>query len=351
MVSILALATLPGDRALFDPPITHSDFSSSTGYIRRIVNGTVCHAVDWDGTKGVDTILRENGRRSGPLWHEFREWRRISEKSNLIDHGNKACELLLKHFGPYHEVTSQALTHQRNLARERASLAKLLDKEYPPAVRLAAREYSAPHFAYTLTFASPLNYVATPILSTVGDLSTPSTPKGAEAPIDPGVYSRSEHVLRDYLETNGPLKTINSLDEATKIILEKIKPLEEKLELLDIQLALSTLPSIPGEAHPTDLDLLEYGSLICRHRAVLVGLLLADAGFEVEIVEGVVSRGEHSGRHLFVYTQACGILEPSADGPDFWQKTIPGDTRETLGVLIVEGGAKYHFHHRTLLSR
>lgn len=351
-ISLLALASLPGDRSLFDPPLPEGEFKTTKGYERRVVDGAICHVVDWDGAIGAEAIFRENGRRSTHLWREFRAWRAESHNNDLVENGNKACALLLKHFGPYDQATSDALASRRAMEKERSQVAKNLEKEVPLTLRSAARDYLAPQLAYTVKIPSPLSYIAAPAQTALGDISlSEKNLFNADRSEVIGPFSPSEAVLREYVEGfQGPVDS-TSLEHAAKSIIDRALPLETRLDLLDVQLLVSRLPPIPGERSPADMDLIHYGSLICRHRAVIVGVLLADAGFDVEIVEGTVSRDSHTGGHLFVFSKTDGILEPSADGPQFWRKTATVGHDGTRMSITVDGDTVYHFGNRTELRR
>lgn len=350
-ISILSLASLPGDRSLFDVPLPRGEFTSTQGYERKMIGDTVFHAVDWNGSSGAESVFRETGRRSGRTWREFRAWRTDSGNRDIIDNGNKACALLLKHFGPYDQATSDALTRRRAAEKERAELVKALEKECPLPLRTAARDYLAPQLAYALRGPSPFTYIAAPILpSLVDPLTTERSLFSSEKSEVTGPLSSSELVLRDYIGGNQHAIPPSTLENVAKSILDRALPLEEKIDLLDIQLAVARLPDIPGEETPADMDRIHYGSLICRHRAVIVALLLADAGFDVELVEGTVSRDGHSGGHLFIFCEQTGILEPSADGPDFWRSIEVVSLNGRSMAITVSGNTVYTFGHRTKMK-
>jgi hypothetical protein len=351
VVSVLALASLPSDDVLRDAPLKHPDFKTSSGHIRRVINGTVCHGVDWDGTPGIDSILREQGRRSGPLWREFRERIAGTQERDLRNIGEMACSLLLKHFGPYHHATSEALQQRRLLEKERNEISRKLDAEFSPSLRQAAREYLAPQLAYALKTPPLTSFIAASLPSPEGDplpnsLSTPT----AETH-ELSSYAHSAKLLQEHVMKDAPFTYGADLEQAAKEILRRAEPLEINLDVLDVKLSLSRLPIIPGEEQPTDMDRLAYGSLICRHRAVIVGLLLADAGYDIRIVEGTLSRGSgFSGGHLFLYSPSEGILEPSADGPHFWQKTIVAKHQDKNLLILVEGDLTYNFKRQIPLG-
>lgn len=349
--SLLALATLPGDRALFDAPITHEDFPSARGYLRRSVDGGVVHALDWDGNPGVEAILRENGRRSAGLWREFRAWHSSHGGAGVAEAGNTACALLCKHFGPYHHGTSEALSQRRSLERERTQAARTLEKECPLALRLAARDYLSRHFGYLVKIPTPYPFVAETLPNAV---EVPTGVLSSETRYEPplgSIFSHSESVIREFMLTTPFLTNATSVEDAAKSVVAKITPLEENLDVLDITRAVFRLPQIPGERQPADIDLIEYGALICRHRAVVVAVLLADAGFDVEVVEGAVVREGFSGAHLFVYRDGKGILEPSADGPSYWRSTTSTSRENNALLITVEGDLTYRFGVRTPLRR
>jgi len=351
VASILALATLPGDDALRDTPIQHPDFIASAGHIRRVIDGAVCHGVDWDGLPGVDTIVREHGRRSGPLWREFRAWREQMGSPDLKLAGDIACALLTKHFGEYHEATAEALRQRRALQRERIELSRKLDAEFSPLLRRAAREYLSPQLAYSLKLPTPDVFIA-------ASLSSPETHFPPNLPptvvsagtTDTSSYVRSLMLLQDHQSKNFPLPSSTDLDDTAREILARVEPVENMLTVLDVKLALATLPPIPGEDRPADMDRLAYGSLICRHRAVIVGVLLAETGYDIRLVEGTVARGNlPGGGHLFLYSPTEGILEPSAEGPHFWQQPLKESVRDGIREILVEGDLLYTFNREVIL--
>lgn len=348
-LSALALATLPGDRAAFDETPTHADFKSASGHIQRVVDGEVIHAVDWDGRPGAESIFRERGRRSHKAWSEFREWSSRNPDTCLRAAGQQACEVLLNCFGPYDARTSEALEAKRSVQRERDALIRRLDGEYPAAVRCAAREYLAPHLL------SSLHVPTFPISLSMGDLAfgdssafqfsstLPSGPPTALSAV------QAEEVLRRHMQMDAFGTIGTPLDEYARGILDRVKPLEGELDVLDVTEAVMRLPVIPGEGEPADMDRIDYGRLICRHRAVIVGLLLADAGFKLELVSGTVQQDGHQGGHLFLYSSGVGVLEASASGPEFWRSVESAWREEHSLALKVNGGSIYRCHHRTKL--
>jgi hypothetical protein len=351
-ISLLALASLPGDRTLFDAPLDEANFKTTKGYERRVVDNVICHAVDWDGAIGAEAVFRENGHRSGRLWQDFRAWRKTTPSNDIVDNGNKACALLLKHFGPYDQATSEALANRRALEKERAQAARNLEKECPLSLRTAARDYLAPHLSYTIKIPAPPTHIAATVPPNLTEAPTSEfNVLSPERTVIGGPFSPSATVLREYLAATQSFVDTTSIEAAARAILEKALPLESRLDLLDVKLMVPHLPPIPGEGHPADMDLIHYGALICRHRAVIVGVLLADAGFDVEIVEGYVSRDEYTGGHLFVFSKTAGILEPSADGPDFWRKTASVAHDGTHMSITVDGDTVYKFGNRTELRR
>lgn len=347
--SLLALATLPSHHTLTDPPITHEDFASARGYIRRTIHGKIVHAVDWDGTPGIESIVRESGRRSEGLWKEFRAWRATNQNADSIEAGNMACSLLLKHFGPYHQATSDALSKRRALQREKTEATRSLESECPLALRVAARDYLSQHFGYLVKMPPPLPFLPGGLASGVEE-STNSFPLDSRYERSVGSpFSGPESVLREFMLTNLFLTNATSLEDAAKSVLSKARAMEETIDMLDMSQAIMRLPPIPGERQPADMDLINYGALICRHRAVVVGVLLADAGFDVEVVEGSVGRDGNSGGHLFVYSAERGILEPSADGPNFWRRMVSATEENNALIITVDDGTTYRFGNRTPL--
>lgn len=348
-VSILALASLPGDRGAFEPTPLHDDFKVARGYVRRVVNGEVCHGVDWDGFRGVDSVFRENGRRSRLVWDEFRSWTQAKSRCEISEAGTKACELLLKHYGPYHEDTAEALKLRRKIERERDALIDQLDSQYPPAVRIAAREYLGPTISLSVKLPSvpPAPSLTEPGAKSDFALfqSSPPIPDFAVG----GPFSKAESVLREFMNGGEPASPFQSVELFAREILERVQPLESELQIVDLKEALFRLPAIPGESQPADMDRIHYGALICRHRSIVVGLLLADAGFDVEIVRGTVEFEGHTGYHLFVYAPERGILEPSADGPEFWKEAIAAAEDKGKLTIKVKSGAVYGFEHRVPL--
>ena len=349
--SLLALATLPNDRSLRDPTLKHDDFTAATGYIRRSVNGVICHGVDWDGTPGIEAVVRENGVRSAALFREFRSWRTSHNSSSLVEHGNQACAFLAKHFGPYDKATSEALQQRRELENNRAQLISNLEKEFPLAVRSAAHEHLSPQLAYSVR--APLAPLATfaPLTPRAIDLSANSfTATNSQEQPSPALFLRNEAILWEFIQSDKSLASLSSLEEAAKTILERCEAREKQIDGVDLALSLFRLPAIPGERKPADVDLIEYGALICRHRAVVVATLLAETGYQIELVEGTVTRHGHSGGHLFIYSEEAGILEPSAEGPEFWRKTV--SIRDDSGQfsVLVDSETRYIFGHRTPMS-
>ena len=160
----------------------------------------------------------------------------------------------------------------------------------------------------------------------------------------------SDEIVLEHILKTPELKECHSIYEAAREIVDKVACLECELEVMDESIRNFILPDIPGEAHPADMDQLAFGSLVCRHRAVIVGVLLADAGYEVELVLGRLSPQGADGTHLFIYSDSTGILESSCEGPEFWKKTVSVcDGKEGLRVTI-EGGLVYEFDRRTPLN-
>lgn len=349
-ISALALATIPGDRESFEPTPDHKDFRNATGYLTRTIGNERCHALDWDGRPGVDSILREGGRRSGALWREFREWRALHHEGTLREAGTKACETLLKHFGPYDRRTAEALAAKRRVHGERLRILKELDERYPASVRCAAREYLVPQVALAInapSFPSVLG-ISNPA---IGGASSNRVPRDISFESEAfGSLSRAEHVLREHMGLESDRYVACSVEDFAKEVLAQIRPVENELDMLDVQEGLMRLPSIPGEGEPADMDRIPFGSLICRHRAVVVAILLADGGFDVEVVRGTVEQEGRSGGHLFVYAASEGILEPSADGPEFWRAVVAASEEEGKIALKVQSGGTYRFEHRTRVT-
>lgn len=346
--SLLALATLPTDRSVREQTLTHDDFTRGVGYLRRNVNGVVCHGVDWDGVPGIESVVRENGVRSAELFREFRAWRATHNSTSLMEHGNKACALMAKHFGPYDKATSNALRYKRELENKRDQLAADLEKEFPLSLRSAAREHIAPELAYATK--APLASLA-PLTTHAVDLSSHFF--ATTSPLDqpsPALLLKNEAILSEFIQTNSNLPAHTSLEDAAKTILNRYAERDKQIDYLRLELLIYRLPPIPGERTPADIDLIEYGSLICRHRAVIVALLLADAGYAIELVEGSVTQQGHSGDHLFIYSEEAGILEPSAEGPDFWRSTMATKDDPSGFLVLVDSETKYKFGHRTPLS-
>lgn len=350
-LSALALATLPGDRELFQPTPFHEDFLSGSGYVRRIVDGETCHAIDWDGVPGVESIFREKGRRSELIWAEFRGWRRSHPESGLTEVGDKACQLLLKYFGPYHLKTAATLLARRMVAQEREQLLKNLDQEYPPSLRSAAREYLKPHIAMS-SYSAPFPAAISNLSLNLGEVSASQGNAEVDFGREPlGSLSEAEQVLRRYIVSSGRYSALAFTEDVARDVLKSIQPIEDRLEILDITEGLIRLPPIPGEGTPTDIDHIHFGALICRHRAVVVAALLADAGFEVEVVHGSVTQEGRRGPHLFVYAPHEGILEPSADGPNYWRRVVSSSTEDGKLALKVKGDSTYRLEHRTPLAK
>jgi hypothetical protein len=328
----------------------HPDFATASGYIRRVVAGEVIHAVDWDGRPGVESIFREGGRRSRDAWAEFRGWTRSESTHSLREAGVKACQVLLHHYGPYDAKTSEALDAKRAVRRERIELLKKLDGDFPASVRCAARDYLAP-----LLFA-PLQMPSFPTTTSISALAFGGGSLLRQAPgalkVDAQAapsLAEAEDALRRHMELSPFTTTASNVDDYAREVLEKIKPIETRLDLLDVTEGLMRLPPIPGEREPADMDSLGYGHLICRHRAVIVALLLADAGYKVELVSGTVEQEGHQGGHLFVYSAEHGVLEASASGPEFWRNVESTIQEGATVILKVTDGAIYRCEHRTRL--
>lgn len=350
-ISALALASLPGDRDAFRASPHHEDFNSASGYVIRDIDGERCHALDWDGLPGIESILREKGLRSHALWTQFRLWRSEHHDSSLRDAGTKACEVLIKVFGPYDRATAAALEARRSVSRERQKILSKLDQEYPAMLRCAAREYLAPEISLTLTLPT-----FPPILGVnLQSLGAPPTDQVHRDIVFEselfGSVSRAEHVLRHYMTSASDPLQASSVGEFAKGVLDKIKPVEVELEMLEIQESLMRLPAIPGEGEPADMDQISFGSLICRHRAVVVGIVLADAGFNIEVVRGSIEQDGRRGGHLFLYSELEGILEPSSDGPEYWKEVVSVYYEGGAMLVQVKGGALYRLDHRTRLER
>lgn len=285
------------------------------------------------------------------MWSEFRQWRLSQPEASRREAGTKACEALLKYFGPYDIRTAEVLEAKRKVHREREKLLRKLDDEFPASLRSAAREYLGPQVSLVLNLP-PLPSVlgvGSPYLT-----EPPQNPLQREANFETeflGSMSKAEQVLRDYMVTASNRQPLTTLQELAKDIVDRIKPLESQLDVLDIQESLTRLPSIPGELEPADIDRIPFGFLICRHRAVVVGILLADAGFELEVVRGAVEQEGRRGEHLFIYAEGDGILEASSDGPDFWKEVASSSENDGKLAARVKGGSTYRFEHRTPLTK
>lgn len=224
-------------------------------------------------------------------------------------------------------------------------ISRKLDAEFSPPLRRAAREYLSPQFAYALKLPSPNSFIA-------ASIPVPETPLNPEtSPIveendSPHLtsYTRSMMVLHEHVLKKSLLPTVTDLEHAAKEIITQIEPIENAIDLLDVRLSITALPHIPGEEFPADMDRLAYGSLICRHRAIIVGLLLADVGYDVRLVEGTIARNSlPGGGHLFLYSPTEGILEPSCDGPLFWQAVSSESRKDGKIETQVAGDLTYTF--------
>lgn len=350
--SIFTLLSLPGDITPAEKPVFHPDFNTAIGYIRRDINSAPVHAVDWDGKPGVETVLRENGRHSRGFWRELRAWIATNPHANLETHGTRVCELLLRHFGPYDKATSEVLARRRELEQKRAQVAQSLDTAFPPTLRSAAREYLGGSISYTLAASaiSPLAFDL-PLFSHF-DIKTNVVQRLDDATIPGFVLSRSEIVLREHLagSSENSWPQTNSLEAVAKEIVDRARPFLTTLDEIDLALLSARLPPIPGEGSPSDLDLISYGHLICRHRAVIAAIPLALAGFDIELVSGTREVKGIPVAHLFVYSKELGVLEASSDGPDFWIKVKSSSGDPALPVLTMEDGSIYRFYHRTNLE-
>ena len=346
--SVLALASLPVDRGLFRPACDVVPPPKPCGHERLPAEGGFCHLVDWDPWPGIDAIVHEQGIRTGPLWSEFRKWRREHRGVDIVTAGNKACELLTKHFGGFNETIAESLVQRRALETTKLLMQAKLDREYPPLVRIAARRFiqygeSSPN---QLT-ASPNSHLLEP-----GEVSAQwSKTVGMESVTlaPPSSTPHSEEIVREYMLKNPDLKRCSSIREVARNIVSEVASQESELEVMDESIRSILLPDIPGETYPADMDRLAFGSLVCRHRAVIVGVLLADAGYHVELVLGRVSRLSGSERHLFIYSDSAGILESSCEGPEFWKETISETKRNGKLSITIEGGLTYEFERRTTL--
>jgi hypothetical protein len=351
--SLFALLSLPSDRRLPDKAISHPDFQGATGYIRRTIDAARVHAVDWDGKPGVETVLRENGRRSAAYWNDVREWNAKHPAESLEAYGTRVCELLLRHFGPYDEATSTVLGQRREIERRKAQLTRALDRLSPPAIRHAAHEYLGMTMTHFLLTPLPTPAFAGSVQAQPTEFGGGRLTLYADLSRSELALSTSETVLRECLTLSAgtELPTTKSLTSLAEEIVEKARPLEAALDELDQALWRVTLPPIPCETSPADPDLIPYGRLICRHRAVIAALPLAEAGFDVELVNGAREARGTSTPHLFVYSREVGVLEASADGPEFWIKVTGSSGDPALPVLEMSDGSRYRFYHRTKMTQ
>lgn len=334
----------------------YPEFSLATGYIRREVRGSQVHAVDWDHAPGVETILRENGPKSAGFWRQWREWRASFPNANLEAHGNRVCELLLRHFGPYDKKTSEALAQRRKLHQQRATAVQSLNTACPPYLRSAAWEYlGGPVAPLSL---EPPTLAGNGTTDAVEALSMPaSMPFSGDfgglltGDRSTGVLSRGELILLAHAAGNPALNWPhrNSLEDVAKTVLASAQPLEKVVDDLDRALINTPLPAIPGEDSPADPDCIPYGRLICRHRAVIAAIPLALAGFKVELVNGWHEAAGTQEPHLFIYCRGVGVLEASSNGPTFWMKAKRSQEEPTAAALEMEDGSVYRFHCRTQL--
>jgi hypothetical protein len=141
-----------------------------------------------------------------------------------------------------------------------------------------------------------------------------------------------------------------SLDEVAINILARARPFENAIDEIDRALVNTPLPPIPGEGSLADPDLIPYGRLICRHRAVIAAIPLALAGFDIELVNGSREVGGIVAPHLFIYCHEIGVLEASSNGPAFWMKPTRSSGNPALPLLDMEDGSRYRFYHRTKLA-
>lgn len=346
--SILALSS-PAVTTQGEDPCP--DFTTATGYTRRELGGSSIHGVDWDKAPGVETILRENGIRSTGFWRDWREWRAHSSTADLEAHGNRVCELILRHFGPYDKKTAEALGQRRKLQQQRATAVQSLNTSCPPYLRSAAWEYLGgpvtpdPLVVYKAgeQLASVVTYPSISLSCELGGVLAANHSAGA--------LSSGEAILLAHVACNPALNwpQTNSLDDIANNILASARPFEKTIDDIDRALTNTRLPSIPGEESPADLDLIPYGRLICRHRAVIAAIPLALAGFKVELINGSREATGAQEPHLFVYCRGIGVLEASSDGPTFWIKTKGSAVDPTAAALEMEDGSIYRFHQRTEL--
>jgi hypothetical protein len=343
---------------LFSPTVTElteqyltlpTDFLTATGYIRKEVTGSRLHGVDWDGVSGVETVVRENGHRTQGFWKEWREWCAKSPGADLETHGNRVCELVLRHFGPYDNQTAETLSQRRKLQQQRASVLKTLNTSCPLSLRNAAWEYLGGPLA-PLTLIPPTageSSEDTMISSTI-----PRSCALEGLTISHSPLSRGELILRAHAEVNPDLRwqKATSLEEVANNILKSAQPFEKTLDEIDEALLKTPLPSIPGEGSPADIDLIPYGRLICRHRAVIAAIPLALAGFNVELVRGAIEVGSAQEPHLFIYCEERGILEASSHGPVFWKRVTSSSESPSLPVFYTEEGSIYRVYQRTKLT-
>jgi hypothetical protein len=347
---MLSLLAIPSDYPIAPQPLSHPDFSTSTGYICRAVNGAPVHAIDWNGEPGADSLLRENGPRSGPLWREFGKWRTHNPDAGLKAHGDEICRLLLHYFGPYDRLTAEALSKQRELQIQKMQVSAELNSLCPPQVVAAARDYLG-------ISTVPVILSHLPLLPTFGhQLPTPLAPKSphqSSEALPEKLFARLEIQLRELLlgmPASHDLSRSSSLDEVARALLQNTQSFQNELDELDRELLNLVLPAIPGEHSPADLDLIPYGRLICRHRAVIAAVPLANAGFAVELVVGSREDKGVSVPHIFVFNEELGILEASSNGPHFWIGVATSTGSQEMPTLRMADGSTYQFHRRILLS-
>jgi hypothetical protein len=349
--SIFALLSLPSDRSLTHHPLSHPDFSLASGYIQRTIGNSRVHAVDWDGNPGIETVLREDGPRSKAFWRETREWIADHPELDLETYGTRVCELLMQHFGPYDEETSKALGQRRELERQRAHISDDLDCACPPSLRHAAHEYLGMTITHPITTRLPAYFLMSGIHAQLHDFSGSRPQLSDDLSLSETPLSSSETVLRESmaLTSDSTVPTPKLLTTFAERIVREAHPLEKKLHEIEQALWRVTLPPIPCEGSPADPDIIPYGRLICRHRAVIAALALADAGFDVELISGARESSGSSFAHLFVYSKEVGVLEASVEGPEFWMKVKVTSGDPALPVLEMEDGSRYRFYHRTPL--
>jgi hypothetical protein len=256
---------------------------------------------------------------------------------------------LLHYFGPYDELTAHVLASRRKLELRRIEIAKALHEACPEDVRDAAHEYLLEAFK-----CSAMGQPLTRRVVTGGEEQSNQMPVVGGLPLGLlGVtetsFSASGFARLELLAPHREHSTVpyKSLEMIAQEVIDRARPFEAALEEIDVALSGMRLPEIPGEGYPAHINVIPHGRLICRHRAVIAVLPLAEAGFDVELVNGSREVGGVSVPHLFIYSREVGVLEPSANGPEFWIKVKHESSEPKLPVLEMQDGSRYHFAHRT----